>query len=379
MPPTVLIVEDEEAVAFTLREILAQEGYDVHDVNSTDAALAKLDEEKFDVALLDLRVGEDSGLTVLSRLRETSPHTVALILTGYGSLETAIEAMRNGAFDYLLKPCDVQELKAAITRGLDQRRAQMQSDGPDDAAIARAELEAALESAARARDAFLTVAGHELKTPLSSVIGWAQYVQRQLARGEADEAVEKLDVVVDQARRLARLVEAFLEVVRIQHGAVPMVADEVDLRQIAERTTRDVRKLYPRHELLLKLPDDAVMARGDPTRLTQALSYLLENAAKFSPQGGIVSVSVSAAEGEARLAVQDFGIGIPPDELARVFDRYYQIDSDIMTRRFGGIGVGLYLCRALVDAQGGRVWAESPGPQQGSTFTIALPLASADC
>jgi two-component system OmpR family sensor kinase len=314
---------------------------------------------------------------VLSRLRETSPHTVALILTGYGSLETAIEAMRNGAFDYLLKPCDVQELKAAITRGLDQRRAQMQPDGPDDAAAARAELDAALESAARARDAFLTVAGHELKTPLSSVIGWAQYVQRQLARGEADEAVEKLDVVVDQARRLARLVEAFLEVVRIQHGAVPMAAEDVDLRQIAERTTRDVRKLHPRHELLLKLPDNAVLARGDPARLTQALSYLLENATKFSPQGGTVAVSVSAADGEGRLAVQDFGIGIPPEELARVFDRYYQIDNDIMTRRFGGIGVGLYLCRALVDAQGGRVWAESPGPQQGSTFTIALPLATA--
>jgi two-component system, sensor histidine kinase len=377
VPPTVLIVEDEEAVAFTLREILVQDGYDVHDVNSTAAALAKLDEEKFDVALLDLRVGEDSGLTVLSRLRETSPRTVALILTGYGSLETAIEAMRNGAFDYLLKPCDVQELKAAITRGLDQRRAQMQPDGPDDAAAARAELDAALESAARARDAFLTVAGHELKTPLSSVIGWAQYVQRQLARGEADEAVEKLDVVVDQARRLARLVEAFLEVVRIQHGAVPMAAEDVDLRQIAERTTRDVRKLHPRHELLLKLPDNAVLARGDPARLTQALSYLLENATKFSPQGGTVAVSVSAADGEGRLAVQDFGIGIPPEELARVFDRYYQIDNDIMTRRFGGIGVGLYLCRALVDAQGGRVWAESPGPQQGSTFTIALPLATA--
>ena len=379
MPPSVLIVEDEEAVAFTLREILAQEGYVVQDVSSTEAALTKLDKEKFDVALLDLRVGEDSGLTVLTRLRETSPNTVALILTGYGSLETAIEAMRNGAFDYLLKPCDVQELKAAITRGLDQRRGQTGAADAAAAAAARAELEAALEQASRARDAFLTVAGHELKTPLSSVIGWAQYVQRQLARGESNEAAEKLDVVVDQARRLARLVEAFLEVVRIQHGAVMMAAERVDLRQIAERTTRDVRKLYPQHELLLKLPEEEVLARGDPARLTQALGYLLENATKFSPQGGAVTVSVTAADGEARLAVQDVGIGIPAEEISRVFDQYYQIDSDIMTRRFGGIGVGLYLCRALVEAHGGRVWAESPGPQQGSTFTIALPLVSADC
>jgi signal transduction histidine kinase len=376
VPASVLIVEDEEAVAFTLREILAQEGYAVQDVHTTAEALAKLDHERFDVAVLDLRVGEDSGLTVLARLREVSPATIALILTGYGSLETAIEAMRNGAFDYLLKPCDVQELKAAIARGLEQRQvAGPPVDGSASADTARVELEAALARAARARDAFLTVAGHELKTPLSSVIGWAQYVQRQLARGAADEAVEKLDVVVDQARRLARLVEAFLEVVRIQHGAVSMASDRLDLRQLLDRATREATRLAPRHEVRLEVPDQPVVVLGDATRLGQAVAYLLENSVKFSPQGGRVTVNISVAADEARIAIQDEGIGISADEIPQLFERFHQIDNDVMTRRFGGIGVGLYLCRALVEAHGGRVWAESPGTQQGSTFTIALPLA----
>jgi signal transduction histidine kinase len=376
----VLIVEDEEAVAFTLREILAQEGYEVQDVGNTSEALEKVERERFDVALLDLRVGEESGLTVLSRLKERSPATVALILTGYGSLETAIEAMRHGAFDYLLKPCDVQELKAAIARGLEQRRAAGLEVGPasvEDAAAARAELQGAVEQATRARDAFLTVAGHELKTPLSAVIGWAQYVQRQLARGSADEAVEKLDVVVDQARRVSRLVEAFLEVVRIQHGGVELAQDPLDLRQLADQTVREVGKRYPHHQFRVDAPKGELLVRGDAGRLHQAVGHLLENAAKFSPGGGEVAVKLSRKGPEARLAIRDPGIGIPADEIPHLFERFYQIDSDIMTRRFGGIGVGLYLSRALVEAHGGRVWAESAGPQQGSTFTITLPLAAA--
>jgi signal transduction histidine kinase len=377
--PSVLIVEDEEAVAFTLREILAQEGYTVRDVSSTEDALALVGQERFDVALLDLRVGEDSGLTVLSRLKELSPGTVALILTGYGSLETAIEAMRHGAFDYLLKPCDVQELKAAITRGLEQRRAAGLDVGPaspEDAVAARAELQSAVEQATKARDAFLTVAGHELKTPLSAVIGWAQYVQRQLARGSADEAVEKLDVVVDQARRVSRLVEAFLEVVRIQHGGIELPRDPLDLQLIAEQSVRDVAKRYPHHQFKVDAPDGELLVRGDASRLNQALGHLLENSAKFSPGGGDVAVRLRRADGEAQLSIRDPGIGIPADEIPHLFERFYQIDNDIMTRRFGGIGVGLYLARALVEAHGGRVWAESAGPQLGSTFTIALPLAA---
>ena len=121
MAASVLIVEDEELVAFTLSQILADEGYQVEEALSASAALAKIERQRFDVALLDLQIGDDSGLTVLAELKRASPGTVALILTGYGSLETAIQAMRQGAFDYLLKPCDVQELKAAIARGLEQR------------------------------------------------------------------------------------------------------------------------------------------------------------------------------------------------------------------------------------------------------------------
>lgn len=122
MTARVLILEDEEAVALTLSEILADVGYRVEAAATVPDALARIDQTRFDAAVLDLRVGDDSGLDALARLRQRSPDTVALVLTGYGSLETAVLAMREGAFDYLLKPCNVDELKASIARGLEQRR-----------------------------------------------------------------------------------------------------------------------------------------------------------------------------------------------------------------------------------------------------------------
>lgn len=372
----VLLVEDEEAVAFTLREILADEGYQVETAASAAEALAKIEgslgeksPRPYDAALLDLRVGGDSGLAILSSLKSASPDTVALILTGYGSLETAIEAMRQGAFDYLLKPCNVHDLKAALIRGLEHRQR---------AGLLLAHAQAAreeLERALRARDDFLNIAGHELKTPLSVMIGWAQYVQRQLARGASEDALEKLETLVGQARRVARLVEEFIDVVRIQHGSLVVAMERQDLRPLVEGALGHARRTYLQHEFCFEFPDYPVLVQVDGAHLSQALAHLVDNAAKFSPQGGEVLLRLTVKGGEACVAIQDQGVGILPDDLPLIFERFYQADHDIMTRRFGGVGVGLYVSRALAEAHGGRVWVESAGPDAGSTFTLALPLA----
>jgi len=369
---SVLIVDDEEAVALTLQEILAQEGYEVGAAASEAEAMAKLDQQSFDLALLDLRVGEDSGLSVLSRLKQKSPDTVAVILTGYGSLETAIDAIRQGAFDYLLKPCDVEELKASIARGLEQRRRAL---ADAEARMARTELEQALERAARAREDFLILAGHELKTPLSVVIGWAQHIQRQLAQGSSEQAIDQLEIVVGQARRLAQLVEAFSDMVRLQQGELSLALEEVDLARLAERALVSAQGMYPHHQFHLNPPASPVRVRADPVRMGQVIAHLLENAAKFSPGGGDVVVGVSANRREARLTVTDRGVGLAPEEFTQIFERFYQTEQNVLSRRFGGLGMGLYLCRALAEAHGGRIWVESDGEGHGCRFSLALPLA----
>jgi signal transduction histidine kinase len=366
-PARLLIVEDEEAIALTLREVLQQESYDVEVAASAEEAEAMIRPGQFDLALLDLRVGEGSGLSVLSYLKQHSPNSVAIVLTGYGALETAIQAMRDGALDYLLKPCDIGELKSAIARGLQEgRRKQLATEAEQ----AQAELARAL----RARDDFLAMAAHELRTPLSVVIGWAQYLQRALGQAEPHDAREKLDVLVGQARRLARLVEDFIDVVRIQNRSLELSLETLDLRNVASRAVRDAQRAYPNHRYSLDVPAEPVWAQVDPARLGQVIGDVLDNAAKFSPQGGTVTVRVDSEAGMARVQVRDEGIGIAAEELDQIFQRFYQVDQDVMSRRFGGIGVGLFVGRALVEAHGGRLQADSAGLGKGSVFTISLPV-----
>ena len=369
---SVLIVDDEEAVAYTLCEILAAEGYEVAVATSVREAFGRIEERPFDAAVLDLNVGEESGLTVLVRLRDRSPFTAALLLTGFGSLETAVQAMRQGAFDYLMKPCDVDELKAALARGVAQRRRERLAAESERAAK---DLERTLAAAERARDDFLTIASHELKTPLAALIGWAQLTQRQLRRGTADGAVERLDAVVQQAQRLARVVEAIMELARLNEGTPALAPAAVDIRPLIRRAVEQTRERAPAHAISAELPAEPIAVHADPGSVDLVLRSLLDNAVKFSPAGGPVTVRLQTDGGEALVSVEDRGIGIDAADLAPIFERFHQADGDVLSRRFGGLGAGLYLSRALVEAQGGRIWAESAGPEQGSRFVVALPLA----
>ena len=364
----VLVVDDEETVAITLREILAADGYAVDEATTVPEALAKLEQRHFDVALLDLQVGNESGLTVLARLQETSPDTIALILTGYGTLETAVQAMRQGASDYLMKPCNIAELKLAIVRGLEQ---QQRTRLVQSAETAADQLGTALNQFGD----FLSLAAHELKTPLTSLLGWIELVQRQLATGSSEEAAERLSQVERQARRMTRQIDAFIQVGRVQRGEPVAALALSDLQSIVGRVVDDAHGMYTHHRLSVDMPDHSVTVQASALSIEQVLHNLLENAVKFSPGGGDLSVRLYVEGGDARITVHDNGIGIPSDELAQVFERFYQVDDNLMTRRFGGMGLGLYISRAVVEAQAGHIHAESPGHDQGSTFTISLPLA----
>ena len=366
MPPRVLVVEDEEAVSVTLRAILSDDGYEVASASTAAEAQSLIDSESFDVALLDLHLGNDDGLSVLRLLKQTSPQAVALILTGYGTLDTALQAMRSGASDYLLKPCDVGELKAAIARGLAERDVSVLSTGETEQAIAETQ---------QARDDFLELAGRELKTPLAAIVGWAQYAQRQLARGSTAEAKDKLDMVVQESRRAARLVEAFADMVRVRQKGFGLQLEAADLRPLLELAVQGAQTAYPRHCFSLALPDMPISALVDAPAAGTVFSSLLENAAKFSPAESTVQVALTAGSGEAVVSVRDEGVGITRAQIPRIFARYEHLRRDTRRSEGSGLRMGLYLSRALVVAHGGRIWIESPGAGLGSTFFVALPLA----
>jgi signal transduction histidine kinase/ActR/RegA family two-component response regulator len=232
------------------------------------------------------------------------------------------------------------------------------------------------QDASRAKDEFLAVLSHELRTPLTPVLGWVRMLRAGTLTPEATERA--LDTVERNTRLQAQLVEDLLDVSRIVAGKLQLDRYPVDLAPIMEEAVElsrgDADSKRVKIELVVDEGTGAVL--GDPLRLGQVVANLMTNAVKFTPSGGRVQVSLTRQEEWALITVADTGIGIEPPLLPRIFDRFRQADSTI-TRRHGGLGLGLAIVRHLAELHGGTVSAQSAGAGRGATFTVRLPVAVA--
>jgi CheY-like chemotaxis protein/two-component sensor histidine kinase len=225
------------------------------------------------------------------------------------------------------------------------------------------------------KDEFLATLSHELRTPLNAIVGYLRMMQAGMLTGE--KQTRAVDTVVRNAQSLTQIVEDVLDVSRIVSGKLRLDVQPVDLAELvgeAVETTRPAAEAKGvRVEMILD-PRSSLVS-GDPERLRQVLWNLCSNAVKFTPRGGRVQVRLERVNSHLELTVSDTGIGISPDFLPRVFERFSQADGGIDRQR-GGLGLGLAISRHLVELQGGRIFAGSDGPGQGSTFRIELPLRS---
>jgi len=237
----------------------------------------------------------------------------------------------------------------------------------------RRQTEDALRDADRRKDEFIAMLAHELRNPLAPLRHCLHILQMDgVATGDAARLHGMMD---RQLRHLVRLVDDLLEVSRISRGKIELRPEPVDLARILEHAADTSRPLIDagRHELEVALPLLPLRLYADPMRLAQVFSNLLNNAAKYTPHGGRITVNAHAEGGEAVVRVCDTGIGIPPDMLTRVFDMFSQVESS-RGQAQGGLGIGLTLVRNLVELHGGSVSASSDGPGRGSEFVVRLPL-----
>jgi PAS domain S-box-containing protein len=247
-----------------------------------------------------------------------------------------------------------------------------------EAEAARAET-AAAEEAVRLRDTFLAVAAHELQTPVTSLKGTTQLMLRQQLRGSLDPArldahLRRLD---KSAGRLATLTADLLDVARLRTGQMPLAIAPLDLAALVGEAAARVRDgLDGGHRIVLTTSDNLGPVPADAARLEQVLANLLENAVKYSPGGGTIAVSARPSGAGVLVSVRDEGIGLPPDGTDAIFAPFGRA-ANAAARQIPGLGLGLYICRAIATRHGGKLWAESPGEGCGTTFHLWLPTAEA--
>jgi len=384
-----LVVDDEESLRITTAAILEKEGYNVNTASSGDEALSLLESTEYDLVLTDLHMEGGDGLSVLSEIRRRAPLTISVVLTGFASVESAIAALQEGAYDYLVKPCDIDNMRHTIRRGVEHRRLMLaeqkartdleQLNRDLELRIAERTVELTvlneeLAEANRAKDVFLATLSHELRTPLTPVVGWIKL----LRSGNLDTrgVAQALDAIERNAWLQSRLIDDLLDTSRIATGKLHFEPQPTDLNTAVRSSVDTVRASAASRniEIVVDLFPSPLVVMGEPVRLQQIAWNLISNAIKFTDVGGSVSVITQRVDSEVKLVVEDTGLGIEPDFLPHVFDRFRQADGST-SRMHGGLGLGLAIANALARMHAGRLEAKSEGVGHGSRFTLTLQAA----
>ena len=388
--PCLLLVDDDPDGAYTVSNILRQEQYDVVIAGDADDALRALDARGFDVVLIELALAETDGLALLNEFRQRAPTTACIVLTGYASLESAVAALRRGAYDYLIKPCVIEDLKQTVGQAVAQRRLtllaaqrerQLQelNDQLEERVEERtAELTRAnqrLADSNTAKDRFLATLSHELRTPLTPLRAGLDLLRERLTGGDWHSILDAMERNLAQE---TRLINDLLDIARITAGKLSLEKRPVDLTACL-RTA--VQMIEPRadvkHQMLtLDVRDSFPTLLADPVRLQQLVANLLDNGVKFSPPEGHIILSAWRSEEMACLEVVDSGPGIDPTYLPRVFEPFWQADPS-SRRQHGGTGLGLAIAREIAHLHDGELYAVNICPG-GARFTFRFPLVPAE-
>ena len=384
----ILVVDDEENLRITTAAILEKDNYIVDVAASGDEAISLLKNVDYDLVLTDLHMEGGDGLSLLNEIRRQSPLTISVVLTGFASVESAIAALQEGAYDYLVKPCDIDSMRHTIRRGVEHRRLMLaEQKARADLEQLNRELESRIDErtaelrilneelaeANRAKDVFLATLSHELRTPLTPVVGWIKLLRNGTL--DASGVAQALDAIERNAWLQSRLIDDLLDTSRIATGKLHFEPHPTDLNAAVKAAidTVLVSAASKNIDLAFRLAPSPVVVKGESVRLQQIVWNLISNGIKFTEPGGKVNVVVETDGSEARVIVEDSGVGIDPEFLPHVFDRFRQADGST-SRMHGGLGLGLAIAHALTRLHGGKLEAASNGNGQGARFILHLKV-----
>ena len=387
-PARILIVDDIADNRTILGRRFQRRGFEIAEADSGRGALEMIARETFDVVLLDVMMPDMNGLEVLRRIREkhTDVQLPVIMVTGKTESQDIVEALTAGANDYITKPVDFAVALARVSTQVRSRQAEEHVRRANEAlSRANEELErriaerteqlrdalAEAQAANRSKDEFLVIVSHELRTPLNGMIGMGQ----MLARTELSDQQRKMVGIVNaSADQLHGVVADLLDTLDLTAGGLKLSPETTALDKLVEEAAGVAAAKAQAKGLAFSADigkDAAAPIECDPQRLRQVLGKLLDNAVKFT-EAGEVSLRVARAADALTFEIRDTGVGFDEETARRMFRPFEQADGSL-TRRFGGVGLGLAICRGLVELMGGAITAESR-PGEGSVFRVELPL-----
>ena len=373
-PVHFLLVDDLDANLIALEALLRRDGLVLLKAQSGTQALELLLRHDVALALIDVQMPEMDGFELAEIMRgteRTKRVPIIFVTAGGADMQRRFRGYEAGAVDFLAKPIEPDALrsKANVFFELERQRQQIAQQNAELKTYA-----AALQEADARKDEFLAVLGHELRNPLAPL---ANGLRALAANPDADKAAQVRAMMERQLNHLVRLIDDLMDVARISRGKIELRRADVDLREIAGHAVELSQPMIDngRHRLVCETGDTPLIVNADATRLAQVLSNLLNNAAKYTPAGGVLALRLRAEGGQAVAEVADNGVGLAPDMLLKVFGMFTQVDPQAESAR-SGLGIGLALARRLVELHGGEIGAASEGVGRGSTFSVRLPLAA---
>jgi signal transduction histidine kinase len=374
-PVHFLLVDDLEENLLSLEALLRRDGLVLLKARSGDEALELLLRHEVALALVDVQMPGLNGFELAELMRgneRTRRVPIIFVTAGSADLQRRFEGYEAGAVDFIHKPIepDILRSKAEVFFELFRQRQQIAAQRD-----ALQEQSEALQAADQRKDVFLATLAHELRNPLAPLRHGLDILR---ISPNSPDAGEIRDMMERQLVHLIRLVDDLLDVSRVRQGKIELRKQRIEAADAIRSALETSRPLIEAagHELETDLAKDPIWLEADLTRLSQVVSNLLNNAARYTPDQGRIALSLKREGEEAVIAVTDSGVGVPADRQAEIFQLFAQVDNRLERGR-GGLGIGLALVKQLTDLHGGSVEVRSDGPGKGSTFTVRLPTAAA--
>lgn len=357
--PLILIIDDEEALRDGCRQALEKAGYAVLTVGEGIEGIKIAREIKPAIAFVDLKMPRISGMEVIEILYRDIPDIVLIMITGYATIVSAVEAMQKGAYDYLPKPFSPDQLRAVAKRGMDHHNLKI-------------ETKKLREEKERMEKTFITFVSHEMRSPLVVI---RQYIEalNAIAGDRFDKDVQDIiERCGSRIQDLEKMIEHWLDISRIGKGTFGLKKEPLSLTHIIERSTEEMAPFLMEKGIVLEtdVPEKLPETSGDEESLIRVFINIIGNAVKYTPEKGRITISAKDDKGHVTVSISDTGTGIPSDKLPFIFEPFFRVRGK--EERDGGSGLGLTFCKRIMEAHDGEIEAVSK-EGEGTTFLLKFP------